>query len=257
VTTTPPAATGARYDERSYGDSWAKIYDNPMLGWPPPDPEVDYLWELVGAGRALELGVGTGRVAIPLAQRGTKVLGLDSSAEMLAALHAKDVPDTLTTRQTDFLTFAADEPFDLVFCVGQTLLQLQTQAAQRRCLEVAFASLRPGGTLVVSGFTPDIKRFRVGQDWLANKIEVDRVVATASLHFPGTQQIRSMTMITTASGTTLHPNFIRYVWPSELLLLAELAGLELVERRATYAGGEYTGNERTYIVQFRRPERPS
>jgi len=254
VTITPQAESSPGYDERSYGDSWAKIYDDPLLGWPSADPAVDYLWERVGAGRALELGVGTGRVAIPLARRGTRVLGLDSSADMLSALHAKNVPGTLTTRQADFLTFAADEPFDLVFCIGQTLLQLQTQAAQRRCLEVAFESLRPCGALVVGAFTPDIKRFRVGQDWLTNKIDVDRLVTTASLHLPGAQQIRSMTTITTESGTTLHPNFIRYVWPSELLLLAELTGLELVDRRATYVGGSYTGNERTYVVEFRRPK---
>jgi SAM-dependent methyltransferase len=240
-----------QYDEKTYGDAWADIYDDALLGWSGPERIVDFLHKLHGHGRALDLGVGTGRVAIPLAARGVPVVGVDTSAAMLDRVRGKLAGEPVELVEADFGGYAPGEKFSLIYCVGQSFLQLQTPQAQRDCLATVRQNLAGDGRFVLECLTPDIRRFRVNQDYLTNKITVDRMLFTASLHDPLHQRIRSTMIEMGADGVQYRPNFIRYVWPSELLLMAELEGLALQARTGNYTGSPFTGKPGAYVAVFR------
>ena len=228
-------------DPASYGDTWAAIYDEVHTHLDPA-AAVEVLAQLAGTGKALELGIGTGRVAIPLAARGVAVHGIEASQAMLDRLRAKpggaDVPVTLG----DFTDVAVDYEYALIYVVFSTLYGLLTQSAQIACVRNAAARLAPGGVFVFEGFVPDPARFNANQRVQVNRVEPTRLDLLFARHDPVQQRVASQHVVVGPQGMQLFPVEVRYIWPSELDLMAQLAGLRLRERWGDWRRGPYTGS---------------
>jgi len=218
-------------DAASYGNKIADVYD--LLYEPPSEEMLARLAELAGAGgRALELGVGTGRVALPLVERGVEVHGIDASPAMVAKLRAKPRGGEVQVSVGDFAEVGgvAGGPFQLVYCVFNTFFVLLTQDEQLRCLEGVARVLAPGGRLVLELFVPDPTRFTRHQPPLLGAFRPDEVMFEASRHDAIGQRISSQLVRISNGGAAIFPIELRYIWPSELDLMARLAGMRLAER---------------------------
>jgi SAM-dependent methyltransferase len=231
----------------------ARRYDTPGTGMFAPEvlgPTVDRLAELAGGGRALEFAVGTGRVAVPLAERGVPVTGVELSRPMVDRLRAKVDEATIPVVVGDMATAVAPGKFTLVYLVYNTIANLLTQAEQVACCRNAARHLVPGGRFVVELWVPELRRLPPGQQatvWHAEPgyIGLDtydvlrqRVV---SHHFRFDDSGRAQLFRT--------PH--RYIWPAELDLMAQLAGLELETRHADWTGAEFTAESRSHVSVYR------
>jgi SAM-dependent methyltransferase len=230
------------WDAAEYGDQWAAVYDRnlPRLQ-EHTDETVEALTQLAKGGRVLEFGIGTGRVALPLAARGLQVYGIDASEVMLAQLRAKPGGDAIPVVVGDFADTRAEGRFDLVVLVLHTLFNLATQDAQCRCFANAARHLNDQGVFVIEAFVPDMHRF--GDDQVVRALDVDNVHAVLQVarHDPVTQQVRSArVVIDEQHGVLMLPVKIRYAWPAEIDLMARLAGLELIERWGGWSGEPFT-----------------
>ncbi|HTR55942.1 MAG TPA: class I SAM-dependent methyltransferase [Kofleriaceae bacterium] len=228
-------------DPASYGDTWAPIYDE-IHAHLDPTAAVEVLAGLAGTGRALELGIGTGRVAIPLAARGVPVHGIEASQAMLDRMHAKPGGGDVRVTLGDFTDVAVDGEFALIYVVVSTLYGLLTQSAQVACVRNAAARLAPRGVFVFEGFVPDPARFDANQRVQVNRIEPTRLDLVFTRHDPVHQRLLGQHAIVGPQGMQLFPVELRYVWPSELDLMAQLAGLRLRERWGDWRRGPYTGS---------------
>jgi SAM-dependent methyltransferase len=235
-------------DDGYFGEPVAARYDDSvddMLDRAGIDTAVDFLVELAGSGRALELGIGTGRVAVPLAQRGVPVSGIDMSKAMVARLHAKpdgtDIPVTIG----DFATARIDGTFSVAYLVFNTISNLTTQAAQVACFRNVAAHLAPGGCFVIEVGVPGLRRLPPGETLRAFHLSETRWgideydVATQGLtshHFE----------VVDGRLERLSIPF-RYAWPAELDLMAELAGMGLRERWAGWKREPFTSESRMHV----------
>jgi SAM-dependent methyltransferase len=235
-------------DDGYFGEPVAARYDDAvddMLDRAGIDTAVDFLAELAGSGRALELGIGTGRVAVPLAQRGVPVSGIDMSKAMVARLHAKpdgtDIPVTIG----DFATARIDGTFSVAYLVFNTISNLTTQAAQVACFRNVVAHLAPGGCFVIEVGVPGLRRLPPGETLRAFHLSETRWgideydVATQGLtshHFE----------VVDGRLERLSIPF-RYAWPAELDLMAELAGMGLRERWAGWKREPFTSESRMHV----------
>lgn len=239
------------YGPSTYGDNVADLYDD----WfsPPPDAAIDRLESLAGAGPVLELGIGTGRFALPLAARGVSVHGIDASEEMVARLRAKPGGGAIPVTIGDFADVGAEGPFNLVFVVFNTFFGLLTQDDQVRCFANVADRLAPGGAFLIDAFVPDLSRFDRGQRVQVSKVGVDQATIDASLHDVVTQRVDTQHIVLTADGPKLFPVNLRYAWPSELDLMARLAGLELESRHDDWNGTAFTAAPFTCVSVWRKP----
>ncbi len=239
------------YGPSTYGDHIADVYD----AWfhPPSDPAaaIDFLAELVGSGPALELAIGTGRIALPLATRGVEIQGIDASAAMVAKLREKPGGTDILVTMGDFADVPVEGRFQLVFVVFNTLFALLTQDDQRRCLRNVADHLTDDGVFVVEAFVPDIARFDRGQRVDARRVEVGRAILEVSRHDAGNQRVSSQLVVLEETGLRIFPVELRYVWPSELDLMAELAGLRLRERWGDWNRERFTGDGKHVSVYER------
>jgi SAM-dependent methyltransferase len=214
------------FDERvavRYDESAAEMFDPAIV-----DPVIDLLVELAGNGRALELGIGTGRIALPLAQRGVPVHGIELSKAMAARLRAKPGGEQIGVTIGDFATTTVDGTFSLAYLVFNTIMNLTTQAAQVACFRNVAAHLEPGGCFVIEVGVPELQRLPPGETilafhvsesrWGLDEYDVMRQGLT-SHHFE----------IVDGRVERLSVPF-RYAWPSELDLMAQLSGMGLRER---------------------------
>jgi SAM-dependent methyltransferase len=208
----------------TYGARCAAVYDELFGAFDPAS--VDLLAELAGAGPALELGIGTGLVALPLAARGVPVHGVDASPEMVEKLREKPGGEAIPVALGDFADVPVDGRFGLIFVVFNTLFALQTQRDQVRCFQNVAAHLAPGGAFVVEAFVPEkaIAPLRV------TAVEADRAGLKISRHDPVAQRLMSQHVVLRDGDIRLYPVEVRYAWPAELDLMAELAGLRLRDR---------------------------
>ena len=229
------------FDPACYGDTWAAIYDE-VHAHLDPTAAVDLLAELASTGQALELGIGTGRVAIPLAARGVVVHGIEASQAMLDRLRAKPGGADIRVTLGDFSEVTGEGEYALVYIVFSTLYGLLTQDAQVACVRQAASRLAPGGVFVVEGFVADPTRFDRGQRVQVNRLEQTGVDLLLSRHDPVHQRVASQQVVVGPQGMRLYPVEVRYVWPSELDLMAQLAGLRLRERWGDWQRGPYTGS---------------
>lgn len=212
---------------------------------------VELLAGLAGTGAALELAVGTGRVALPLAARGVPVSGIELSSDMVAQLRAKPGGDAIPVVIGDMATTRVEGVFRLVYLVYNTIGNVETQDRQVECFANAAAHLEPGGSFVIEMVVPDLRRLVPGHDAI--------VVA----HAPGyvgydryddlvAQHAVSHHFVADGSGTREVRTPWRYVWPSELDLMARLAGLELADRWADWDRSPFTGDSPSHVSVWRQ-----
>jgi SAM-dependent methyltransferase len=241
------------YGPSTYGDRIADVYD----AWfhPPSDPgaAVDFLAELAGSGPALELAIGTGRIALPLASRGVEIRGIDASMAMVDKLREKPGGTDIQVTMGDFTDVAVEGRFRLVFVVFNTLFALLTQHDQRRCVRNVADHLTDDGVFVVEAFVPDLARFDRGQRVQTHRLDTGRVFLDVSLHDPKNQRVSVQLLVFEESGFRMFPVELRYVWPSELDLMAELAGLRLRERWGDWNHEPFTGEGKHVSVYERAP----
>ncbi len=240
------------YDEATYGDRIAEIYDELYDDFFDKDEVIDVLARLAGAGPALELAIGTGRIALPLAARGTEVHGIDSSEAMVAKLRSKPGGGAIPVTMGDFADVHVERAYPLVYLVFNTLFALPTQEDQVRCFANVAGRLTPGGAFVVEAFFPDVARFDRGQRVHASRVQSDRVLLEASVHDPVEQTVLTQQMILTQQGTALYPVALRYAWPSEMDLMAKLAGMELRERYGSWNRDHFTSESKSHISVYGR-----
>ena len=237
------------FDERvaaRYDESAAEMFDSAVV-----DPVIDLLVELAGSGRALELGIGTGRIALPLAQRGVPVHGIELSKAMVATLRAKPGGEDIGVTIGDFATAAVDGTFSVAYLVFNTILNLTTQAAQVACFRNVAAHLEPGGCFVIEVGVPGLQLLPPGETIRAFHVSETRwgfdeydvaIQGLTSHHFE----------IVEGRVERLSVPF-RYAWPSELDLMAQLAGMRLRERWSGWNREPYTSDSRKHVSVWETP----
>jgi SAM-dependent methyltransferase len=233
------------YGPTTYGQSIAGVYDDWYTAAQPE--QIELLCQLAGDGPVLELGIGTGRFALPLASRGLEVHGIDASEAMVAKLRAKPGAGGLAVKVGDFGGFDLAERFSLVFVVFNTLFALPDQEAQLACFAAVSRHLLPGGRFLVEAFVPDLSRFDRGQRVSVVNIGPDEVRLDCSHHDAVAQSVTSQHVVLADGRTRLYPVQLRYAWPSELDLMAKLAGLGLEARWDGWDRRPYTSTSLTTI----------
>jgi SAM-dependent methyltransferase len=217
--------------EDYFGEEVAARYDDsesPMFGPEAVEPAVDFLAELAGDGPALELGVGTGRIALPLAERGVRVHGIDLSAAMVARLRAKPGGDAIDVTIGDFATTRVDGEFSLAYLVFNTINNLTTQDAQVACFENVATHLRPGGAFVIEVGVPSLQRLPFGETLRPFAVS-DTYIGFDEFDVVN-QGLISHHMRAVDGKFEKRSIPFRYVWPAELDLMARIAGMTLRER---------------------------
>jgi SAM-dependent methyltransferase len=240
------------YRPETYGDRIADVYDQWYGDRPGLDDCVELLAALAGPGPVLELGVGTGRVALPLAARGLRVHGVDASEAMVARLRAKPGGEAVQVTVGDLGEVPAEGPFSLVFVVFNTFFCLLTQDDQVRCFARVAERLAPGGAFVVEAFVPDPRRLAQLQELTVDQVGADRVVLSATRRDPVGQRIDSQHLVLGADGIRMQPVAIRYAWPAELDLMARLAGLRLRDRWAGWRREPFSADSSAHVSVYER-----
>jgi SAM-dependent methyltransferase len=231
------------FDERiaaRYEESATDMFDRAAV-----DPVVEFLAQVAGSGRALELGIGTGRIALPLAERGVPVHGIELSKAMAQRLREKPGGEAIDVTIGDFATTTVDGSFSLVYLVYNTIMNLTTQAAQVACFRNVAAHLEPGGCFVIEVMVPELRRLPPGETFMVfsgseNYWGIDEYdVATQGLISHHLEDVDG------ALNRVSMP--FRYVWPSELDLMAQLAGMTLRERWSGWDRAPFTNDSRKHV----------
>jgi SAM-dependent methyltransferase len=238
------------YDSSTYGDRWADIYDEWIPQHYSSPGDVDFLAELARGGRALELGVGIGRVAIPLAERGVEVVGIDASDRMIEKLRANT--DRVAIVKGEMADVAADGEFDLVYVVFNTFFAMLTQEEQVRCFTNVAQRLTADGAFVIQAFVPDMTRFDRGQRVDVTDVDADGASISASVLDPVTQTVTTQHLFVSSAGMRMLPTRLRFAWPAELDLMAQLAGLRLCERFESFERRPFTAASPTHVSVYGR-----
>lgn len=241
------------YDSTSYGDGFADVYDEWYADVTDVGATVERLVELAGpAGRVLELGVGTGRLAAPMVGAGLRVVGIDSSAAMLARIPTQPGGEHITALLGDMVSDLPDGPFDACLVAYNTLFNLLDAAEQQRCFHAVAERLRPGGSFVVEAIVPD-PAAPAGGDVSIRSMDADRVVLSVSDHRPDEQRTSGQFVeLTEAGGVRLRPWSIRWAPPAELDVMAAAAGFVLAERFADMAGSTFDDHADHHVSIYRR-----
>jgi SAM-dependent methyltransferase len=240
----------------SFDSEAAARYDNEQRFSRTPsrvdrDTAVDFLERTANGGPALELAIGTGWIALPLAERGIRVDGIDISPAMVDQLRAKPGGDRLRVEIGDAAEVSMAERYRLIYIVANSLFNLLTQDDQVRCFENAARHLRPGGIFVIEAFSPAfLYRLRNDQHVDAEAIDVDEVRLDVARHDPVGQLLDESHVILSAGGVRLNPVVTRYAWPAELDLMARIAGLRLKERRGGWKREPFTAASGTHISLY-------
>jgi SAM-dependent methyltransferase len=242
------------YGPETYGDRIAEVYDQwyAAAGFLETEASVELLAELAGSGPVLELAIGTGRLALPLAERGLEVHGVDASEAMVAKLREKPGGERIPVTMGDFAAVPVEGAFSLVFVAFNTFFGLPSQEAQVRCFANAAAHLAEGGVFLIEAFIPDLARFDRNQRFQTNSVSPTEVNLDASRHDPLEQRVDSVHVVLTEAGTRLYPVNLRYAFPAELDLMARLAGLELKHRWAGWDKSEFTAKSQRHISVYAR-----
>ncbi len=236
----------------SYGDYIAADYDD-LHTHMDPAHAVEALAGLADGGRALELGIGTGRIALPLIARGVEVHGIDASEAMVAKVRAKPGGEAIPVTMGDFADVGVEGGFDLIFVAFNTFFALLSQEAQLRCVRNVAARLSPGGVFVVEAFVPNMCRNdHDGQALRVHRIEGERVIFDAATLDRAQQRISTRLVAIDGEHASQYPIEIRYVWPSELDLMAQLPGLRLRERWSDWQGGQFTAASQSHVSIYER-----
>ena len=247
-----PVANG---DPAEYGDHIADVYDQWHGGRDPVGPVVEFLAGWAGAGPVLELGIGTGRIALPLAARGLRVDGIDASERMVAQLRAKPGGADTAVSIGDFADVQAPGgPYGLVYVVFNTFFALLSQDDQVRCFGNVAANLVPGGAFVIEAFVPDLSLYDHSQQRVrVDGFAPDATRLSATLHDVASQRFRSRHLVLSADGVQTYPVELRYAWPSELDLMARLAGMAPAGRWDGWGQRPFTSASRSHVSVWTTP----
>ena len=238
------------YSDETYGERVAGVYDD---WYTDVDPHaIDRLVELAGDGRALELGIGTGRIALPLAARNVNVSGIDAALSMMDRLKSKSGSDRLKVLLGNFADVSIEGEFQLVYVVFNTFFALGSQDEQVRCFRNVASHLTPNGCFVIEAFVPNLSRFTGGQVNWATKVTEDRVELDTGQHDAASQRVISQKVVITDGSVRLYPVQIRYCWPSELDLMALLAGLRLRERWSNWQRAPFESESGKHVSIYER-----
>jgi len=241
-------------DPAFYGARWASVYDD-RYGGLDPAPAVDFLAELADGGRVLELAIGTGRVALPLAGRGVVVEGVDASEAMLERLRAKPGGDTVPVTIGDMAQVGVCGPFRLVYLVANTLFGLLSQARQAECFQNVGGVLDLDGMFVIECFVPDLTRFDRGQRVQTLAVTEDSAIVELSVHDAVQQRVTAQVVTLDGDGVHLRPVAMRYSWPGELDLMARQAGLRLADRYGGWDRRPFDSSSRQHVSVYRRADK--
>ena len=233
------------YSHETYGERVAGVYDDWHTDYDPN--AIDLLAALAHEGKALELGIGTGRIALPLSAKNVEVHGIDSSTEMISRLQAKPGAERLTVTQGDFAEVEVEGRFALVYVVFNTIFMLPTQEAQVQCFRNVASHLTDNGCFLIEAFIPDLTRFTGGQVNWATKVTPDVVELDVGQHDPVAQRVVSQKIVITDGNVRLYPTEVRYAWPAELDLMAQLAGLRLRERWSNWKREPFTSQSTKHV----------
>jgi len=233
----------------------ARRYDTPGSGMFAPEvltPTVDKLSELAGQGRALEFAIGTGRVAIPLSERGVPVTGVELSTAMVDQLRTKADDATIPVVVGDMANAYISREFTLVYLVYNTISNLLTQSEQVACFRNAARHQRPGGRFVIELWVPELRRLPPGQQAMVWHSE-SRYIGLDTYDVLEQRVVSHHFRFDEGKQAQLFRSPHRYIWPAELDLMAQLAGFELESRHEDWAGGEFTGESTSHVSVYRLP----
>ncbi|MER9083138.1 class I SAM-dependent methyltransferase [Mesorhizobium sp. M0895] len=236
-----------------YDESWASIYEKytSLVGRISEADEAAAFLERFSSGRsALELGIGNGRVAVPLSERDVKVEGIDNSVSMLKLLATRT--DLIKAWKGDIANFKSEQRYDLVYCVYGTLTLLFTREEQIACLRSAAAALDEEGVVVIEMRVPALDGFVRCQRTTTTLVDQDNTFVGAEIHDPIKQNVISTLLWFSDASVKRLTERIRYVYPQELDTMAECVGLELAERWGDWARGAFTDVSKRHISVYRR-----
>jgi len=240
--------------ENHFGEDVAARYDDPsdsMFAASAIAPVVDVLADLAGAGAALELGIGTGRIAVPLAGRGVHVHGIDLSEAMVARLRAKPGAESIGVTIGDFATTRVEGTFAVAYLVYNTINNLTTQDAQVACFENVGAHLAPGGHFVVEVGVPDLRRLPPGQTAVPFTVTPDRL-GFDEYEVVGQGMVSHHHWRNEQGGFDALSVPFRYVWPSELDLMARLGGMSLRDRWSDWNRTPFTAESTSHVSVWQK-----
>jgi SAM-dependent methyltransferase len=245
------------YDASTYGERIAPAYDAVHRHLPSPGAAVALLTELARRGPALELGIGTGRIALPLTERGVVVHGIDASPAMVNELRAKPGGDRIPVTLGDFADVGVPGQYPLIYVVFNTFFNLLTQEDQVRCFAQVASHLTADGCFVMEAFVPDLTRYDHGQRMAVSSLALDQVQLDAAQVDPATQMVEAQRVVITEAGIRLYPVRVRYAWPSELDLMARLAGMRLRERWGGWQHEPFTGTSQIHVSVWEKADVPT
>ncbi|MEU4212422.1 class I SAM-dependent methyltransferase [Streptomyces sp. NPDC026206] len=240
------------YDIAAYGErrpdydsmDWALRHDE--------DEASSFLAELAPGSKALELGIGTGRVALPLARRGLKVVGIEGSPSMAAGLERNISDEAVEVVIGDFADVRVEDTFDLIYCISETFFLLPTQESQIRCVQNAAERLADGGLFVVQAIVPDHDLYCGKQSTGTRQVGEQSAIISARRHDRAEQRVELQSIVLREGGNTFYPMSYRYVWPSELDLMAKFAGLTRVSRSGGWRAEPFTAASSEYVAVYRK-----
>jgi len=213
------------------------------------DPVVELLADLADGGAALELGIGTGRIALPLGQRGVRVHGIDLSPDMVAKLREKPGGKAIPVTIGDMAATQVEGAFSLAYVVWNSIMNLRSQEAQVACVRNAAAHLEPGGRFVVEIMVPELQRLPAGETFLA--FDVSREHLGFDEYDVAVQGLTSHHYRPCENEYETFPG--RYIWPAELDLMAQLAGMALRERWGGWSREPFTSESRSHVSVYEKP----
>jgi SAM-dependent methyltransferase len=240
-----------RFDERIAGTfdaKWAELFDPTFV-----DPTVDFLADLSGSGAALELGIGTGRVALPLSRRGVRVHGIELSPAMVEQLRAKAGADAIGVTIGDFATASVDGTFSLAYLVRNTIMNLTTLDEQVACFRNVARHLDPGGRFVIEVIVPGLRQLPPGERFRAFTVTPTHLGFDEYVDLADQISVSHHYWVVDGELETFSAPF-RYVWPSELDLMARLAGMTLRQRWADWNREPFTGDSPSHVSVWEKLE---
>ncbi len=241
------------YDDQSYGDGFADVYDDWYAGISDVEATTAALLDLAAGGPVLELGIGTGRLALPLAAAGAEVHGVDSSPAMLDRLTAKPGAEAVHATPGDMVDGLPEGPFSLVFVAYNTFFGLLTEERQQACMHAVASRLRHGGAFAIEAFVPDPEH-ESASNVTVRSMHVDRVVLSVSRADPAAQRAEGQYIdITESGGVRLRPWSIRWSTPAQLDEMAAIAGLRLTDRWGGFERTPFEADSARHVSVYRRP----
>jgi len=242
------------HDDGYFGEQVAEHYDERYAYQTDPavlDPIVDFLADLSRDGAALEFGIGTGRIALPLARRGVRVYGIELSEAMVARLRAKPAAEQIGVTIGDFATATVEATFSVAYLVANTIMNLTTQDEQIACFRNAAAHLEPGGCFVIEVLVPGLRRLPPGETF--QPFDVSRTHVGVDEYDVARQGLVSHHYWLSEGKVEVFSPPFRYVWPSELDLMARLAGMTLRERWSDWNREPFTSDSTKHVSVWEKP----